>query len=60
MRGGHVAAPLSNDCILLLGGVDQVYEGLEFGNKSLALLAEMYCPSTICPEKLWPTGCYVE
>ncbi len=60
MRGGHVAAALGNDCILLLGGVDQVFEGLEFGNKALALLSEMYCPSMICPEKLWPTGCYVE
>jgi hypothetical protein len=57
-RAGHVAAALPDDCMLLLGGVDTVHEGLEFGPATVPVQLEVYCPSAVCPETLWPTTCY--
>jgi len=59
-RGGLVAAPVNNDCLLLAGGADSPGAGLEFGGKSLPLVVEAYCPSMVCPEGLWATACYPE
>jgi hypothetical protein len=52
-RGGHIAAPLPDDCFLMVGGADVVHEGLEFGSNTVPLLVEVYCPSAVCPESLW-------
>jgi len=57
-RAGLGTVPLRNDCLLLVGGVDTLKEGLEFGGKTVQLLLESYCPSTVCPEGLWATACY--
>jgi len=59
-RGGLGAAALSNDCIFMAGGIDQPHVGLEFQTDSVPLVAEVYCPSSICPEGLWDTCCYQE
>jgi hypothetical protein len=59
-RAGHIAAPLPDDCLLLLGGVDLVYEGIEFGANTKPLYMEVFCPSAVCPESLWETTCYQE
>ena len=59
-RGGHISAPLPDDCLLMVGGADVVHEGLEFGSDTVPLLVEVYCPSAVCPESLWETTCYQE
>ncbi len=59
-RGGHISAPLPDDCLLMVGGADVVHEGLEFGSNTVPLLVEVYCPSAVCPESLWETTCYQE
>ena len=57
-RGGHTATALANDCILLVGGADQPHLGLEFGSNAVPLVAEILCPSVLCPEGLWANTCY--
>lgn len=57
-RAGMAGAPLSNGCIFLAGGIDSADEGLTFGGKSPQLMAEIYCPSMLCPESLWEKTCY--
>jgi len=59
-RAAMGTAALSNDCIFMAGGIDQPHLGLEFQNDSVPLVAEVYCPSSICPEGLWDTCCYQE
>jgi len=58
-RGGHTCTALATDCLLLVGGVDQVHLGLEL-DKGVPLLAEVFCPSVLCPEGLWESTCYQE
>ena len=59
-KAGLASAGLNNDCLLLVGGVDTPADGLEFKSSPKSLVAEVFCPSMICPEGLWSTGCYVE
>jgi hypothetical protein len=57
-RAGHAATTLRNGCLFYLGGADQVYTGLEFAQDSIGLVAEVYCPSSLCPKGLWKSTCY--
>jgi hypothetical protein len=57
-RAGMAGSPLSNGCIFLAGGIDSVDEGLDYGGKSPQLMAEIHCPSMLCPESLWDSTCY--
>jgi len=59
-RAGMGAIALSNDCFLMIGGIDHPVESLEFGNISMGLVAEQFCASMVCPESLWNTGCYAK
>jgi len=57
-RAGHTASVLPNETLLLIGGVDELHLGLEFQKQSVGLLADLYCPSVVCPEDLWDQACY--
>jgi len=59
-RGGAGATVLPNDCIFMAGGVDAPDLGLENTGNPPALLTEVYCPRTICPEGLWNSVCYLD
>jgi len=59
-RGGAGAVVLPNDCIFMAGGVDAPDLGLQAEGPTPALLTEVYCPRSICPEGLWDSVCYLE
>jgi len=57
-RAGLGASKLLNDCILLVGGVDTPFDGLDFNGKTPSLVADVFCPSMACPEGLWKSVCF--
>jgi hypothetical protein len=57
-RGGLVSVPLAQECIVNFGGVDTVEAGLDYKGKGVGLFAEVYCPSSVCPETQWGNACY--
>ncbi|MFH1532503.1 MAG: hypothetical protein ABIK09_17400 [Pseudomonadota bacterium] len=59
-RGGGRATVLPNDCIFMAGGVDAPALGLDNSGDIPALLTEVYCPRTICPEGLWNSVCSLD
>jgi hypothetical protein len=59
-RGGFGLTVLPNDCVVLVGGVDNPAGALEFDSGTLPLIIEQYCPSTVCPESMWGSACYPE
>ncbi len=59
-RAGFGAVALSNDCFLMVGGVDEPSAALEYGSSSIGLVAEQFCPSLVCREATWESACYTE
>jgi len=58
-RAGHAMIALSSGCMLIAGGVDQPHLALQFeGGTAPPLMLEIFCPSVVCPEGLWASGCY--
>ena len=54
---GSASALLPNDCILMVGGVEDPTTGLDMGSDFVSLKVGVYCPSHLCPGEQFPDLC---